>query len=414
MDTVKNISKYKTYYSTACSVCLSTENIKRCSSCKITPYCSNEHQKSNWKTHKYLCKAIAKSMKVIIPSIKDFNDWRDYRYSLKVAWESTLDRKLKLHENLMWMFLRACSICFKMENLEECPNCLMVSYCNEHNGHHKVHLVYCEDLKLCHAIDRYLIENNVLPSIELKQSVSTKILPNTFTKFICLMDEEIGNDNVVETLKHWSVDLVGTIIYGLHTSGVYINEKLILHIVGASNHEMQKDWGNLTEIMFHWFSNVREITFYLIGPDVVKNNVEPEDYQSTFCSSCKRKSCSFRFLYYKEYLHECFDYLEKPDAVFVFNSGISENEYNVGSDTWKYSLEYLIKYINVPTILTAYTLQEAVLDLRRFDTFKNVQYIIQHQKNPYRSTRPFRDWSTENEPIYFNDNYISIIKRYLI
>lgn len=39
-----------------CKVCSSTKNLLRCARCKITLYCSKEHQKLDWKRHKMYCK----------------------------------------------------------------------------------------------------------------------------------------------------------------------------------------------------------------------------------------------------------------------------------------------------------------------------------------------------------------------
>jgi len=38
-----------------CAVCGVTENLKACSMCKVVQYCSREHQKEAWKSHKVVC-----------------------------------------------------------------------------------------------------------------------------------------------------------------------------------------------------------------------------------------------------------------------------------------------------------------------------------------------------------------------
>ncbi|GJQ78350.1 Hph [Trypoxylus dichotomus] len=38
-----------------CEVCRSGENLLRCSRCKVTHYCSRDHQKQDWKKHKTVC-----------------------------------------------------------------------------------------------------------------------------------------------------------------------------------------------------------------------------------------------------------------------------------------------------------------------------------------------------------------------
>ncbi|XP_060532208.1 prolyl hydroxylase EGLN3 [Cylas formicarius] len=41
-----------------CNFCKSCENLSRCARCKVTFYCSKEHQKKDWKKHKHTCREI--------------------------------------------------------------------------------------------------------------------------------------------------------------------------------------------------------------------------------------------------------------------------------------------------------------------------------------------------------------------
>ena len=51
------------YYWGCCMVCKKgaspSEPLKKCSRCSCMFYCSKEHQKQDWKTHKVLCSYIA-------------------------------------------------------------------------------------------------------------------------------------------------------------------------------------------------------------------------------------------------------------------------------------------------------------------------------------------------------------------
>jgi hypothetical protein len=40
-----------------CEICKKNKNLKACSACGDVFYCSAEHQKENWKSHKGNCKA---------------------------------------------------------------------------------------------------------------------------------------------------------------------------------------------------------------------------------------------------------------------------------------------------------------------------------------------------------------------
>lgn len=48
-----------------CQVCKSTDNLQKCSGCKVIYYCSKEHQNSDWYAHKRCCKAIQKSQNLM-------------------------------------------------------------------------------------------------------------------------------------------------------------------------------------------------------------------------------------------------------------------------------------------------------------------------------------------------------------
>lgn len=403
---MNNTAQYKTYYSTACCVCLNVNNIKRCSSCKIMPYCSKEHQETDWKKHKALCKAIRESLGVIKLQIGcSFNEWREFRYSLKLAWESSLKRKLQLHENFIWMFLRSCHICHALHNLEECTNCFMISYCSEHKNSDVNHAKYCDSLKLCHAIDCYLLQAKLLPNICLKE-IDVNLKRDLKQYITDLRDGE----GVLNTLKYWSVDLVGTILYGLEVSNLDCkNTELTIQIIGASYMETQKDWGNITEIIFHYLPNLQQINYHFIGPEVVESPIEPHDYFKTFCPSCTKRR--FTVFYHKNYYHEICEALPKPDAIYAFNCGLSEFLNDEINDTWKPSLKCIINSNppQTPVVLTSYTLQESKNDLLRMETFNNVKFLLKHTVNHYCSTRPYRDWSTEKIPVYYCDNYISIL-----
>lgn len=47
-----------------CNVCIdlkivdTSKNLLQCSNCKLISYCSQEHQKADWKKHKSFCKAV--------------------------------------------------------------------------------------------------------------------------------------------------------------------------------------------------------------------------------------------------------------------------------------------------------------------------------------------------------------------
>ena len=67
----------------------------------------------------------------------------------------------------------------------------------------------------------------------------------------------------------------------------------------------------------------------------------------------------------------------------------------------------------VPLILTAYTAAEAPLDLKRLQRLSKdpVEVLLPAQKNPYRSTRPCKNFVSEEEsPLIFKNQYITVVR----
>lgn len=65
-------------------------------------------------------------------------------------------------------------------------------------------------------------------------------------------------------------------------------------------------------------------------------------------------------------------------------------------------------------ILTAYTAVEAPLDLKRLqDACQGpLEILLPPQKNPYRSSRPCRNFVSEEEsPVIFKNQYITVVRK---
>lgn len=52
-------------HTNSCRVCGSINGLRRCSSCKIAYYCSQTHQKLDWRNHKTECKMINNNSKMV-------------------------------------------------------------------------------------------------------------------------------------------------------------------------------------------------------------------------------------------------------------------------------------------------------------------------------------------------------------
>lgn len=129
------------YHPNICHTCKEINRpTKLCSNCKSLSYCSREHQKLDWKSHKALCKAITHTNeKYSAVTFNSESEWRRHRATLMIEWETLVGRSLLAYEKQVAMFQRCCLICLNRDKLENCASCLSISYCSaEHKPLYKL------------------------------------------------------------------------------------------------------------------------------------------------------------------------------------------------------------------------------------------------------------------------------------
>lgn len=141
-------------YANICQICFSHERdtgLKRCTKCKIIFYCSKEHQKIHWSTHKNFCK-VATGLRVIYGGSHLFEKMKtenqqariDLKNRLVDLIEAGLKRKLIPHEKSLIFFPKLCCVCYEADPklLKFCTRCPHGNFCQEHYED-KSHLEYC-------------------------------------------------------------------------------------------------------------------------------------------------------------------------------------------------------------------------------------------------------------------------------
>jgi len=160
------------YYWGCCMVCkkggVPSCPLKRCAGCSAAFYCSKDHQKLHWKTHKRICnylKAAADEVgadtffgKEMIPVFMDqesdtedkneddacddndkktanWKSWALFRVNAAKMCQVILtggEGSLEEWEKEMFLFPRACRVCrlAKKDGMYDCPDCMCVSYCS--------------------------------------------------------------------------------------------------------------------------------------------------------------------------------------------------------------------------------------------------------------------------------------------
>lgn len=162
--------KNAVFYANMCYVCHLTvreAKLKLCSSCKMVPYCSEQHQRKHWKKHKKLCAIIQKVIEILKPEELNIKkNWFKYRTNMMMLCELMMERKLCQNEINMILFPNCCQLCHAKNNLEACQKCLCISYCSEDHrvtdaAHHEA---VCDSFALCIKMDLYLEKRELYPS----------------------------------------------------------------------------------------------------------------------------------------------------------------------------------------------------------------------------------------------------------
>lgn len=415
----------RTFYNTACGVCLFTgPDLKYCSRCKIMPYCSKNHQSQDWIFHKSLCNAIKRTAKY--EPLTPFSSFREYcihRLTQNMRWVQALGRKLEVWEKYMWMFPRVCVYCFSKENLFPCPNCYCVSYCSvEHRKiHHRYHSENCAELRLGLEIDRFFLKNLPIPLYKIDHMEDEKDkFPEDYDKYFIPSPEievEFTNEheNVVNILKRESTIIGATLIHAFERAQLVENrqskkESLLIHVVGASLNEGRCNWGLNSELIFHWITNLKNIHFILIGPET-EGDIAPVSIKTDMCLKCSEGEKAFVLEYHQKFYHEIIDSLPKPDMVAVFNCGLHEYETDEEMDYWQPSIRCLVQNTEVPLMLTSLTKSEMDSDLNRITSLDvQLQFIVENKKNSFCGRRPCRNWMHDKKAVFYNDERISILK----
>ncbi|XP_048520690.1 uncharacterized protein LOC125503813 [Dendroctonus ponderosae] len=205
-----------------------------------------------------------------------------------------------------------------------------------------------------------------------------------------------------------------TVLFALNQSGILKNRQLAkpflgIHIVGATALEYSLNWALTIEIFFHWILNLQVFSVAFIGPEAPDLPIDFQNIQRQFCENCRKRTnfITAEAKCYPSLYHEVADHLIQPDIVVAFNSGLHEF-YESSYDPWKSSVKCLIQNAGVPLLLTAYTLQEIRKDLQIIQATAQVKVLHEPKENPFRNQRPLQDWASQDDPIYFINNYLAI------
>lgn len=403
-----------------CFTCkdITKQPVKHCKQCRMVPYCCQEHQAADWNNHKTLCKIISREkfcMQLYYP--KTFKELQVFIYQRGKIWEHKLKRKLVWYECQMGMYPRVCAICFTRDNLFPCTECLTVSYCSqEHQIKHKDnHERYCKTLKFSLDMDCNFYHNAPEDILQVKNiDVGLKESLQSVTDVLERLDLNQSSDYAKFNYIHNCDQVLSglTILYALEVTGLLTCHKLtektlVLHIVGANTFELSLNWTLIIEMFAHWIFNLELVDITFIGPEVEELPQLETNVKEHFCDNCLLRKVDVNIRFHKSCYGEVVNNLAKPNLVVACNSGFHEY-LGLTYDPWKTSISSLIKHVDVPLMLTAYTFAEIKKDMK---IVKGAEIVWGPAKNPFSNERPLIDWASEHIPIYYINNFLTILKK---
>ncbi|XP_066955483.1 putative protein MSS51 homolog, mitochondrial [Macrobrachium rosenbergii] len=443
-----------------CATCLKSPyhvKLKHCAQCQLVSYCSRVCQKSDWKVHRQFCLANAvKFGKNVFSEAKtkvtSFKSWTQFRTSLQCAVSVNLKRVLEQFEREAVWFPKVCEICkdADLSKLFPCSICNSIFYCSKEHLEQDIdqHIHWCGEYLTCVSVDQFLLRRDSADvSFILNVKENFQPLPEDMTQ---LLNSETGlSQKVIPTdgkmLKKILTDVsfadeLTVIIFNILTSEsvtdaitlLYALEKfcigkdkkkicditeLNIHVVGADG---MRELMSLTrwEYIAHRLPNLKKLRVSFIGPEVIPaiDDTVPEDFvysngEFPVCEECEQSDRDFEYRFcnvlYHHYVKK--KHFFKPDAVIAYNCGFHAHS-GLEMDTWPESLKLIISDPDIPLIFTSFSKEEADKELQVLKNLQDVSITLPSQPNPFKSLRPCRDFSRDNNcHVFYVNHFITCV-----
>ena len=346
------------FYWGACMVCHLTASpgkpLKRCSRCHAIYYCSAEHQKIHWKTHRALCNHLASA--ALAAEQENFfsgavgmslKEWALFRRNAVQTAQVLLGRGLELFEQDMLLFPRTCRTAgchISSGELVDCAKCHAVTYCSQqHREEGEVqHRKVCRQLRLCRLLDRHEAQMGIgFPPIP--PGVDSKYLKPAPDISHYIEQPWTSSESILAEERDWAFltnQLSGPLTI-LKQADRFLPSlstmtELVVHVVGASIIEMMGliKW----EYLAHRLPACKSLTYVFIGPELEEEGEEGGP-KVLPCSACQEKGVDIDYEVhtgtYKSYLatQVCFLSYQSLLTLLSFPAGTT-TAHSVGAKLW--------------------------------------------------------------------------------
>ncbi|CAK1547580.1 unnamed protein product [Leptosia nina] len=403
-----------------------------CKFCNLVFYCSQKHKDEDWPQHQFLCFAVCtiahlKEQKFIYGNTKNIigQEYRILRMRIIMACEKMLKRKLVPWEQEALLYARICSNSgcreWKQSLLTDCKGCGQVAFCSDYPEHLPVsHQRWCNSYGLYQKLVSYQQkQGRIEPPMPKKVITDNYQLPEKLKDALAdLYEENIDMSDIEYAALTQIATAPLTTIHSFqiskkNTNGISKKTTFTVHIVGAEL-QFEADVLNKWELFFlHLRPDVKDLRVVLISPDLNPSNL-PLDLlgKVKLCDECRLSERRLLFNFIDKKTYQEYNKSEEfiyPDIVCAFNPSIERATIHNGKDHWPSTLTCMSK-LTCPLLITAYTMNELIRDVSRIKALSNYNVISEPKLNAFASTRPDRNFITDDEmPLLFKNYCYSVL-----
>ena len=409
------------YWFGMCAVSSKIGEMRLCAGCKVVGYLGKDEQKDDWPNHKQLCKVLKAARAGKDHWIANFN-----AEQMQDKLREALGRPLTQYEIDLTQFPRICGLCNKGQDqsgLETCQKCFCAAFCKACKSEGETrHCKYCAALKF--AAEDYRNEVTVGHQVQdFEPKTATRYEPLEVVGDIeALFTPEIENlvskklpGYADSELRHitfmYSCPL--TVLYGAEKSDIDVQDasQLVVHVLGARRAEIRHISG--WDVIATRLPRLRLLKLVFIGDESESEELNlPQEfsYKSKELQVARPElKVVYRFeprMLYQDYCQNKARFCE-PDLAVALDCGFKFYP------SWLPALDIILKKAT-PLVFTEFTRKDQEDNVALLRNKFKADIVLDVQKNPFCSTRPFRcsDKSGNYEPnsVFYTNDYIAIAK----